>query len=189
MRPVRYAYPEVSSQAEWPAMPGVSMRWHCGLHDPATAKLVRKPAWIDSATLRLRPIAEPGAGGLRWRSFTLKLPNGSRAIIDGRKIADYCLNPDHDDGRHKAHLFQALTGLNRDNAGLLVDALREAAASGDAAVGKVDRYGRRHVIDFEFTGPNGTAMIRSAWIVRTRESVPRLVTCYILRYANLQVDD
>ena len=119
----------------------------------------------------------------------MKLPNGSQAIIDGRKIADYCLNPDHDDGRHKAHLFQALTGLNRDNAGLLVDALREAAASDDAAVGKVDRYGRRHVIDFEFTGPNGTAMIRSAWIVRTSESVPRLVTCYILRHANLQVDE
>ena len=119
----------------------------------------------------------------------MKLPNGSQAIIDGRKIADYCLNPDHDDGRHKAHLFQALTGLNRDNAGLLVDALREAAASDDAAVGKADRYGRRHVIDFEFTGPNGTATIRSAWIVRTSESVPRLVTCYILRHANLQVDE
>ena len=110
----------------------------------------------------------------------MKLPNGHQAIVDGRKIADYCLSPDHDDGRHKAHLFQALTGLNRDNAGLLVDALRQAAASGDTAAGRVDRYGRRYVIHFEFTGPSGTAMIRSAWIVRTGEDMPRLVTCYIL---------
>lgn len=110
----------------------------------------------------------------------MNLPNGHYAIIDGRKLTDYCLSPDHDDGRHKAHLFQALTGLSQDNADLLVDALRQAAASGDTAVGKVDRYGRRYAIDFEFAGPNGTAMIRSVWIVRTGENMPRLVTCYIL---------
>lgn len=51
---------------------------------------------------------------------------------------------------------------------------------GNAVAGKVDRYGRRYVIDFEFTGPNGTAMIRSVWIVRTGEDIPRLVTCYTL---------
>lgn len=131
---------------------------------------------------------ESGAGGLRRRSFTLKLSNGREAIVDSRKIANYCLSPDHDDGRHKARLFHALVGLNQDNADLLVDALREAAVSGDAAVGQVDRYGRRYVIDFEFTGPNGTAVIRSAWIVRTGENMPRLVTCYILRPANPQAD-
>ena len=110
----------------------------------------------------------------------MKLPNGSQAIVGGRKIADYCLSPDHDDGRHKACLFHALAGLNQENADLLVDALRQAAASGDAAVGTVDRYGRRYVIDFEYAGPDGTVMIRSAWIVRTGENMPRLVTCYIL---------
>ena len=123
---------------------------------------------------------DSGADGLRWRSFTLKLPNGRQAIVDSRKIVHYCLSPDHDDGRHKVRLFRARVGLNQENADLLVDALREAAASGDAAAGKVDRYGRRYVIDFEFTGPNGTAVIRSAWIVRTDENMPRLVTCYIL---------
>lgn len=110
----------------------------------------------------------------------MKLPNGRQAIVDGRKILNYSLSPDHDDGRHKARLFHALVGLNQENADLLVDALREAAASGDAAVGKRDRYGRRYVIDFEYAGPDGTAIIRSAWIVRTDENTPRLVTCYIL---------
>ena len=109
----------------------------------------------------------------------MKLPNADRAIIDRRKITDYCLSPDHDDGSHKARLFQMLIGLNQDNSTLLLDALRIAAATDDAIAGKVDEYGHRYVIDFEFEGPRGTAVIRSAWIVRVGEEVPRLVTCYI----------
>ena len=110
----------------------------------------------------------------------MKLPNGDRAIIDRRKVTGYCLNLDHDDGSHKARLFQALVGLNQSNSTLLLDALRTAADTGDTTIGKVDDYGRRYAIDFKFEGPRGTAVIRSAWIVRTGEEVPRLVTCYIL---------
>lgn len=110
----------------------------------------------------------------------MKLPNGEHAIIDPRKITDYCLSPDHDDGQHKARLFQAMLGLTLDDAELLFDALRHAAAAGDAAVGGRDKYGQRYVIDFVFAGPSATATIRSAWIIRSNETVPRLVTCYIL---------
>lgn len=109
----------------------------------------------------------------------LKLPNGNRAIIDRRKITDYCLSLDHDDGSHKARLFQVLVGLNQGNSTLLLDALRGAADVGEAASGKVDEYGHRYIIDFEFEGPRGTATIRSVWIVKVGEEVPRLVTCYI----------
>ena len=109
----------------------------------------------------------------------MKLPNGDRAIIDRRKVTDYCLSLDHDDGSHKARRFQARVGLNQHNSTLLLDALRVAAVTGDASIGNVDEYGRRYVIDFEFEGPRGTAVIRSAWIVRGGEEVPRLVTCYI----------
>ena len=113
-----------------------------------------------------------------WNT-ALKLSNGNRAIIDRRKITDYCLSLDHDDGSHKARLFQAVVGLNQSNSTLLFDALRGAAATGDAAPGKVDEYGHRYVIDFEFEGPRGTTVIRSVWIVKAGEEVPRLVTCYI----------
>ena len=110
----------------------------------------------------------------------MKLPNGNQAIIDPRKVTDYCLSPDHDDGKHKARLFHDLLGLTLDNAPLLLDALKEAAAGGDAVIGKLDKYGQRYVIDFEFAGPGGQATLRSAWMVRTGEEFPRLVTCYIL---------
>jgi hypothetical protein len=110
----------------------------------------------------------------------MKLPNGDKAIIDPRKVTDYSLSPEHDDGKHKARLFQELLGVSLENAQLLLDGLKEAAIRGEAIVGKQDRYGQRYVVDFAFAGPTGSAMIRSAWIIRTGENVPRLVTCYIL---------
>jgi hypothetical protein len=110
----------------------------------------------------------------------MKLPYGDKAIIDQRKIIDYSLSPDHDDGKHKAKLFQDLLGLTRDRAALLLNALKKAAVEGEAVFSRLDRYGQRYVIDFKFVGPIGQAIIRSAWIIRPGETAPRLVTCYIL---------
>jgi hypothetical protein len=110
----------------------------------------------------------------------MKLPNGERAIIDERKVVEYCLSAEHDEGVHKALLFGRLLGLERKDANLLIAALRNAAGTGDAALGAADRYGQRYVIDFTMTGPTDRAIVRSAWIVRTGETLPRLVTCYIL---------
>ena len=36
------------------------------------------------------------------------VPNAERAAVDIRKLHDYCLNPLHDDGKHKARLFAAV---------------------------------------------------------------------------------
>ncbi len=110
----------------------------------------------------------------------MRLPQGDRAIIDERKVVDYCLSEEHDDGKHKARLFRQILGITLDNADTLLDQLREAAASGEATLGKLDRYGQRYVIDISLEGPLGTATVRSAWIVRATEDVPRLITCYIL---------
>jgi len=43
----------------------------------------------------------------------MKQPHGNKVIIDQRKVVDYCLSPDHDDGKHKARLFENLLGLKR----------------------------------------------------------------------------
>ncbi|MBI1831407.1 MAG: hypothetical protein HY040_17505 [Planctomycetes bacterium] len=110
----------------------------------------------------------------------MKLPNGDKAFLDARKVADYCLNPDHEDGKHKARLFQELLGFGPDDAPLLLDALKHAASTQEAVPGKGAKYGQRYVVDFELHGPSGSATIRSAWIIRVGESNPRLETCYIL---------
>ena len=70
--------------------------------------------------------------------------------------------------------------MTANEAGLLCDALREAAAHSEAVPGSVDRYGRRYAIDFAMTGATKSVVVRSAWIVRTNEILPRLVTCYIM---------
>jgi hypothetical protein len=44
----------------------------------------------------------------------------------------------------------------------------------------VDRFGQRYILDFEITTAQGTAAIRSAWIVRTNDDVLRFVTCFVL---------
>ncbi len=110
----------------------------------------------------------------------MKLPSGDLAIIDPRKIYDYCLSLDHEDGQHKSRLFASVVGLTTDHADQFIEALRIAATTRDAILGKHDQYGQRYVIDFEFAGPSGKAEIRSAWIIRRNETVPCLVTCYIL---------
>src|SRR5437868_129641 len=110
----------------------------------------------------------------------MKLPNGDRAVIDAKKLTGYSLDPEHDDGRHKAHLFERLLGLDVGNVDLLLGALEQAALTGEAVASKLDKYGQRYVIDFEFIGPGGTSTIRSAWIVRRGEDFARLVTCFII---------
>ena len=36
----------------------------------------------------------------------MKLPNGAKATIPEGKLEDYCLNPFHPDGKHKAKVFK-----------------------------------------------------------------------------------
>ncbi len=110
----------------------------------------------------------------------MKLPNGERAVVDRQKLVAYSLDPEHDEGRHKAHLFQSLVGINLENAELLLGTLEQAADTGEAVKGKLDNYGQRYVIDFDFVGPEGTAKVRSVWIIPDGEDFPRLVTCFIL---------
>lgn len=110
----------------------------------------------------------------------MKLPRGDQAVIDSRKLTDYVLSTEHDDGKHKAKLFRELLGIGTENVDELINALREAAAHGEASLGRLDRYGQRYRIDFDFAGPAGSVRIRSVWMVRETHGFPDLVTCYII---------
>jgi hypothetical protein len=87
-----------------------------------------------------------------------KLPNAERALVDIRKLRDYSLNPEHDEGKHKARVFKAALGFTRADA----QKLREM-----------------YVIDFTTPGLHGNVIIRTAWIVEVDTDFPRLVSCYI----------
>lgn len=53
----------------------------------------------------------------------MKLPNAERAVKEMRKLSDYCLNPSHDEGKHKARLFAAALGMTAHDAAELRTAL------------------------------------------------------------------
>ena len=110
----------------------------------------------------------------------MNLPNAHRAVVDIAKLRDYCLNPDHPRGRHKARVFAAVLGLTADNAEMLQEALLDAARDYQAAGGENDAFGARFVVDFEMDGPAATVRVRSSWIVRASEDFPRLTSCYVL---------
>ena len=109
----------------------------------------------------------------------MRMPNPDRAVVDIEKLRDYCLNPAHPRGRHKARVFLASLGLTADGAEQLRDSLLAAAYSEDAVPAEWDDYGRRYVVDFTMSGPSGSAMLRSSWIVRRGENFPRLTSCYV----------
>ena len=110
----------------------------------------------------------------------MMLPNGHLAVVELAKLTDYCLDPRHPRGRHKARVFAARIGLVRQDASRLRMALLDAAADRDCAVaGAVDSFGARFVLDFPMSGPKGTALVRSAWIVLDGEDFPRFTSCYV----------
>ena len=108
----------------------------------------------------------------------MKMPGGDAAIIDRQKLTEYCLNPHHPRGKHKARVF-ATFGFTFENADELRNELLKAAATADAQVATTDQYGVRFVIEFEVRGPRRSGIVRSTWIVRRGESSPRLTSCFV----------
>jgi hypothetical protein len=108
----------------------------------------------------------------------MRLPNAEHAIVDMRKLRDYCLNPQHPEGRHKARLFAATLGMTNADAEPLRDALLQAVKSHAAAIGRRDAYGQRYQIDFAFDWRGRRAILRSGWIIEHGSDIPRLTTCY-----------
>ncbi len=110
----------------------------------------------------------------------MKLPNADRAVVDVNKLRDYCLNPSHPRGRHKARVFARKLGLTASDAEYLCSVLLFAGRTATNAVqGGRDDYGVRYVLDFPMVGPRGACHIRSHWIVRRGESFPRLTSCHV----------
>jgi hypothetical protein len=114
------------------------------------------------------------------QDYGMRMPNAERAFVDMRKLTGYCLDTAHPRGRHKARVFDSALGLTAIHAEALYNTLLDAACTNDAILGELDEYGQRFVIDFEMSGPAGTATVRSSWIVLHSEDFPRFVSCYVV---------
>ena len=109
-----------------------------------------------------------------------RLPHGDEAILDIRKIEDYCLSPSHPRGRHKARVFREALDLQRTDASWLRDALLDAAHSGEAFQIAADAWGTHWRLDTAIRRQGKNAVVRTIWIVQTGESAPRFITSWVL---------
>lgn len=110
----------------------------------------------------------------------MKIPNAERAVVDIRKLREYCLNPQHSRGKHKARLFTSLLGMDSDDAEGLRNALLEAVKKQDAQLGEENAHGQRYTLDFTLDWRNKQATIRSGWIIETDTDFPKLTTAFPL---------
>jgi hypothetical protein len=108
------------------------------------------------------------------------LPNAENAVVDIRKLRNYCLNPEHREGKHKARLFLSALGMAADNAEDLRQILLEVVKTSEVQLSRQDDFGQRYTLDFPVTWQNRSAVLRSGWIIENGSEVPRLTTCYPL---------
>jgi hypothetical protein len=111
---------------------------------------------------------------------TMQIPNAENAVVDIRKLRDYCLSLEHEEGKHKARLFLSALGITADNAEELRQLLLQVVKSHEARLGRRDEFGQRYTIDFSLEWQNRSAIVRSGWIIEHDSKIPRLTTCYPL---------
>ena len=110
----------------------------------------------------------------------MPIPHAERAIVDIRKLRDYCLNPMHAEGQHKARLFVAALDMTADDAEDLRALLLQAVTTADGQLGRRDAYGQRYTVDILLTWRDKQTIVRSGWIIEHDSDTPRLTTCYPL---------
>lgn len=106
--------------------------------------------------------------------------NHSRAVFEIGKLEDYCLDPMHPRGRHKARVFREALGIGKVDAAWLRAEIMAVLADSEAFEDITDRYGSRWRLDVPVGRQNRRVVIRTIWIIRTGEGFPRFVTCWVL---------
>jgi hypothetical protein len=112
--------------------------------------------------------------------MTARLPRDDQAIIDIRKIREYCLDPSHPRGRHKARVFADALGVQQSDAAWLRVVLLEGARSGEVLHLGTDAWGSQWRLDVSIERQGKRGVVRTIWIVRAGDEVPRFVTCWVL---------
>ena len=110
----------------------------------------------------------------------MSLPHANHAVVDIRKLRNYCLDTTHDEGKHKARVFLSALALTIDDAEALRAVLLDIARTHHAQPGFRDAYGQRYTIDFWLEWQGRRARVRSGWIIEHGSTTPRLTSCYVL---------
>ncbi|WP_254876877.1 WXG100 family type VII secretion target [Verrucosispora sp. NA02020] len=103
-------------------------------------------------------------------------PDFTSPDIDPKKITAYAMNPDHPVGKNKYRVINSATGLGPDDSESILRQVRDGVRAGSPLLGKSDQFGERWSVDLPLSGPKGTIIVRTAWILESGTSTPRMVT-------------
>lgn len=109
----------------------------------------------------------------------MKLPNGAQAIIPGGKLEDYCLNPLHPDGKHKAKVFERALGITQINSKELESLVLRSAVSGEVTREQENDFGKTYRVEYEVEGMNQQEILCTLWIVHKGGDTPYLTSSFI----------
>ncbi|MFC7279413.1 DUF6883 domain-containing protein [Paractinoplanes rhizophilus] len=123
-----------------------------------------------------RPPEDGGGSPGGARSGVPEPPSFQEPEIDPGKITGYAMNPEHPVGRNKYRVINSTTGLGPEDAASVEQQIRDGVRAGVPIAGRADEYGQRWNVDVPLTGPSGSMVVRTAWIVDAGETTPRLVT-------------
>lgn len=114
------------------------------------------------------------------------MPQAAQAIARKSKFRDYLLDPGHPVGGHKARVFAATFGLQRNDAERFRSELLHLIRTNTGVVrncrdAPLHRAGATTwTVDVRYTGPNGTtATIRTQWDINVPGTAPRFVTAWV----------
>lgn len=108
------------------------------------------------------------------------IPNAENATVDIRKLRDYCLNLEHEEGKHKALLFSTVFGMTAKDAENLRQILLEVVKTREAKLERQDEFGQRYTLDFRLEWQDRSGFICSGWMIEQGFDIPKLTTCYPL---------
>jgi hypothetical protein len=104
----------------------------------------------------------------------------TRVSVDIRKLRDYCLNPHHPVGKHKARVFLSQLDLRREDAEWLKEMITVKMKEAEIEWAHEDEYGKRFSADLKLDKNGNSALVRTVWIIKSDSEIPELVTCYIM---------
>lgn len=93
------------------------------------------------------------------------------------KLLNYILNNEHEKGKHKAHLFQQILGINSCQWRYLAYQLIHESSRAELLQLDVTQYGIKYATVVEVRGLNGKkAIVKAAW--KVSDNTSKLVTAY-----------
>ena len=107
------------------------------------------------------------------------LPNYRNAIIPDEKIYDYCLNPNHERGQHKAKVFRQVFGITAEDGELLKSAILFQLDKYEITTETENKFGKIFTLPMKISIFGKTDEVITAWIIENGVDYPRLVSCYV----------